>query len=113
MKVKKLSSGKLSFKLDYVDADAIAVAIMSYLETESVNLLKVRKEKDPARWLMFYTIHELYRKHSGKLLGAGPEHNYILDRSEALALVWLFRDENGKKITACFELKVELFGKLV
>lgn len=109
IRAKKLAHGKISFKLDYVAADEISGLIMSYLETESVNILSVRIEKDPARWLMYYTVDELYRKHSGKLLSASTEHNYVLERSEALALVWLLRNEkNGPIITAAFELKTTL-----
>jgi hypothetical protein len=113
MKIKKLNSSRLSFKLDYEEADQVANIIMSYLETESVNIRSVKKEKDPARWLMYYTIHEMYRKHSGKLLGAGPQHNYIIECSEALALVWLFKDVPSKEINAAFQLKQALYQKIV
>lgn len=113
MLVKKLNSRRLSFKLDYEEADQVAILIMSYLETESVNILSVKKEKDPARWLMYYTLAEFYQKHSGKLLGAGPKHNYIVDFSEALALVWLFRDVPTKEINAAFQLKQALYQKIV
>ncbi len=109
IKAKKLAKGKVSFKLNFDEADSISTHIMSFLETESCEILRVRLEKDPARWLMYYVLDELYRKHSGKLLSAGFEHTYSLERSEALALVWLLRDvKTGPTISAAFELKTTL-----
>jgi hypothetical protein len=112
--VKKLTSGKLSFKLNYMDGEVICNHIMSYLETESVNLLHTKLQKDPARWLMYYVVDQFYRKHSGKLLGTRHEYNYVLERSEALGLVWLLRDvKTGPTISAAFELKTALHQKLI
>ncbi len=113
MKVKKLSNGRLSFKLDYEEADQVAAVIMSFLETESVNIASVKKEADPARWLVYYVLNEFYLKHSGKLLGAGPHHNYIIESSQALALIWLLRDVSSQKINTLFTLKTALYHKLI
>jgi hypothetical protein len=113
IKIKKLPSGKLSFKMNYMDGESIANHLMSYLETESVNLMRVRIDQDPTRWLLYYVLDQFFRKHSGKMLGTRHEYNYVLDRSESLAIMYMLRDvKNGATISAAFELKTALHQKL-
>jgi hypothetical protein len=112
--VKKLASGKLSFKLDFDDSQNVSVYLMSFIENESHKIRAVKIHEDTNRWLMYYVISEFFKKHNGKLFGTQPEYNYVITRSEALGLIWLFRDLKSSKhfISSLFELKTALHQKL-
>lgn len=84
--VNKTVSGKFSFKLDYTDREEVATTFMSFIETESVNLLSIRIEKAIDRHLFFNTALEFFT-YKLKLVGARRYEKFLLTRSEAICFI--------------------------
>ncbi len=113
VKVKKLINGRVSLRMDYVTADQLAVIIMSFLEREMLALISVRFADNWNRHFVFPSLDELFRKHSGKLLGAKPEYNYVFTRSEAMLIVWALRElQHDKEVIPLLEIKSSLLQVL-
>lgn len=110
--VKKTASGKFVFALEYNDREKLFMALVNFLETESVNIRigGLKDREDFVRHLYCATLDELLQKHMGKLCSANKIEKLQLKRSEALAITWLLRTHNDQVM---LDLKGSLHQKLL
>ena len=110
--VKKTRNGKFSFALDYADREKLFMVLVNFLETESVNVMltKLNDGTGINRHLHYATLDEMLQKHMGKLCSANKIEKIQFRRSEAIALIWLLRDQDSKPM---LDLKGSLHQKLL
>jgi hypothetical protein len=92
MLVKKTKSGKFSLELDLVGRESLLIALINFLEDESVAILfkQIKNETDAMRHLYYCVLAELALKHRYFISPAGRQ-KILLTRSQAIAIMWLLR----------------------
>jgi hypothetical protein len=111
--IKKTSSGAFTVTVDFDDSYVIDNYISSFVETESEALQKVRIDsvENLMRHLRCSVLLEVYLK-TVSIKRIGRQVGWRLSRTQALALVWLFRDFNSNSIHPVFQLKTALHQAL-
>lgn len=91
MQLKKTKKGKFSFQLDYEQRDKIASLLMSFLESESVDLLSIPlvKKEDFTRHIFYAAANHFLIRFSPKFFAPSRYEQFLLSRLEALVLVRL------------------------
>jgi hypothetical protein len=108
MVVKKTKSGKLSITLSFFEREKLFMALINFLENESVNImrLQLKKESDIMRVLYYSTLDRfLHHTSFDLLISARAEKKLIASISEAIALMWLLRNHDELEM-------INLKGKL-
>lgn len=95
MDVKKTKSGKLSFELSCVQREVVFDTLVNFLETESFKLMHVRMKGEPEilRHLNYSVLNEFILKNDFAL-SLNVTKRWTLKRSEAIALMWLLREDS-------------------
>lgn len=93
MVVKKTKSGKFSFEVSWFLRSHIFSTLCDFLETESVNLMRVRlkTEADILRHLYYSVLNDFITRKDFQL-SISKDTKWTVKRSEAIALMWLIRE---------------------
>jgi hypothetical protein len=99
IRVKKLRSGNLSVDISFAAREELFGLICSFLELESVRMLghKLRM-KDEITDLLFYSVLNEFLKRSNFFLQENVSKRMLIKRSEATAIMWLLRDNDGEDL---------------
>lgn len=112
MVVKKTKSGKLSLTLSFFEREKLFMALINFLESESVAVMHIRfkKEADIMR-VLYYSVLDrfLHNTSFDLLIGARADKKIITTISEAVAVMWLLRNHPDMEM---INLKSELHKKL-
>lgn len=110
MDVKKTKNGKFSFEVTWFQRNQIFYSLLDFLETETVNLLKVRlnNEEGLMRHLYATYLNEFINRREFHLNNPA-KIRWTIKRSEALAIMWVIRLDNDLGV---LELKSALHKSL-
>ena len=93
MVVKKTKSGKYSFELTNGQRNVLFECLINFLENESVALMNVKLKDESMRHLRYSILNEFITKQDFHL-SVNVSKRWTLKRSEAIALMWLLKDDN-------------------
>lgn len=92
MRVKRTKNLRYSFELSYSERQSIFSALSLYIDSESIAIRSVQmtNEDEVMRHLHYSVMTELLMRKEFKLHHHSPLR-WILNRTEAIALMWLLR----------------------
>ena len=103
--VIKTKNGKFAFTLDYNSIDELRTWLLSFLETESVNILSVRVERNHSRHLYYAVINSFFFRYHNKLHTYHKHEKFAITHAEAICLLVMLE---GMALIELKEIRAQL-----